>query len=148
MFRLILIATTLAAAASAADHNRLTPEESAAGWQLLFDGKTFEHWNDPTRMSPPGDAWMVENGCLRARAHPTISEDLFTRDKYQDFELRFQWRISPAGNSGVKYRIQDHVFLSDGKGRFEDVVNRSVEHPSARRAKGQDYVIGFEYQLI
>jgi hypothetical protein len=150
MFRCFSFVLMICAVAAAADHNRLTPAEKTAGWQLLFDGRSLEGWNDPSRLTPPGTGWTVEDGCIRARAHAAIIEDLFTRDTFADFELAFEWRISPRGNSGVKYRIQDHVFLLEEPARrFEELVNRSLEHrPAGRPAHGQDYVIGFEYQLI
>jgi hypothetical protein len=139
--------------------NVLTPQEAAAGWQLLFDGKTLRGWDDPGSRNPPGDAWTVEDGCLKARAQPRLVEDLLTRDTFRDFELSFEWRISPGGNSGVKYRIQDRVFmdaskLKPGATRFEDMVDYEILHrPSSRAAvapdgKGGEYVIGFEYQVI
>ncbi|MGE5644398.1 MAG: DUF1080 domain-containing protein [Acidobacteriota bacterium] len=120
------------------------------GWQSLFDGKTMDRFDDPRLKTPPGDAWTIEEGCLKARANPRITEDLFTRDTFRDFELEFEWRIAPGGNSGVKYLIQDHAFLLDAPARrFEDLVNRSLERRRPDRpAQGQDYVIGFEYQLI
>jgi len=120
---------------------------------LLFDGATMTGWDDPRLKSPPGDAWTIEDGCLKAKAGPRITEDLFTRDTFHDFELVFDWRISPRGNSGVKYRIQSHWFVAPkdpGAGRetFEQSVERSFVHPvTARPDRGQDYVIGFEYQL-
>ncbi|HWB95362.1 MAG TPA: DUF1080 domain-containing protein, partial [Bryobacteraceae bacterium] len=81
--------------------------------------------------------------------HPRITEDLFTRDLFRDFELLFDWRIAEGGNTGLKYRIQDKVFLAEqARQPFEALVNFSLEHRSGRRAKGQEYVIGFEYQLI
>jgi hypothetical protein len=89
------------------------------------------------RRLPESDAWSTE-------------EDLVSTDTYGDFDLRFDWRISPGGNSGVKYRIQELVFLAEGvTGRFEDVVDYSLRHgPIPRRSKGQEYVVGFEYQVI
>lgn len=132
-----------------AQPNRLTPEEKAAGWQLLFDGRTLEGWEDPARKSPPGDSFTIEDGCIKARAKPEINEELFTTARFGDFELVFDWRISPGGNSGVKYRIQDHVFLREEKAlRFEDLVDLSLKKRAPRRARGQDYVIAFEYQVI
>jgi len=133
--------------------NTLTAVEQRAGWILLFDGTTMNGWDDPRMKSPPGDAWSIEDGCLKANRHPQITEDLFTRDTFRDFELVFEWRISPAGNSGVKYRIQNHWFVAPhepGAPRetFEQSVERSFAHPvSERPARGQDYVIGFEYQI-
>jgi len=133
--------------------NALTPEEKRAGWVLLFDGVTMNGWDDPRMKSPPGDAWTIEDGCLKANRRPRITEDLFTKDMFGDFELVFEWRVSPAGNSGVKYRIQDHWFLAPHeigglRERFEQSVERSFLHPvSGRPSRGQDYVIGFEYQI-
>jgi len=136
---------------SAAQINTLTPEEQSSGWMLLFDGKTMNHWMDPRRSSPPGDAWEISaDGCLHTLAHPHITEDLFSDATYRDFELSFEWKISQAGNSGVKYRIQDHKFLMDQiKGeKFEASVQRTMLEKTVKRASGgQDYVIGFEYQL-
>lgn len=133
--------------------NALTAEEKLAGWTLLFDGESMNGWDDPRMKSPPGDAWTIENGCLKANRNPRITEDLFTQDTFTDFELMFEWRISRAGNSGVKYRIQDHWFISPKEPstpheKFEQSVERSFLHKvSQRPPRGQDYVIGFEYQL-
>jgi hypothetical protein len=149
MNRLALV-TALLAGALAAQENQLTPAEKSAGWKLLFNGKDMSGWDDPSQKTPPGDAWMLEEGCLKARSKAKITEDLFTKETFTDFELVFDWRIAPGGNSGVKYRIQDHVFLRDGgKRRFEDLVNLSLtDRRQDRPAKGQDYVIGFEYQIL
>ncbi len=146
----LLCAAALAGASHAAD-NQLTAQEKAAGWRLLFDGKTFANWVDPTKKSPPGDSFIIEDGCLAATGHPTIVEDLFTTETFRDFELEFDWKISPRGNSGVKYRIQDHQFLLDEPrgGRFEDRANESMRNRRTDRPdRGQDYVIGFEYQIV
>jgi len=86
----------------------LTPDEQKVGWVLLFDGTTMNGWDDPRLKAPAGDAWTTEDGCLKANKHPRITEDLFTKEEFRDFELAFDWRISPRGNSGVKYRIQEH----------------------------------------
>lgn len=149
MKRIALFAL-LGASQLAAQQNLLTPAETSAGWKLLFNGKDMSGWDDPRLKNPAGDAWTIEDGCLKACSRPRITEDLFTEDTFSDFELVFDWRISPGGNSGVKYRIQDHVFLhSGGRGRFEDLVNLSLrERRPDRPAKGQDYVIGFEYQIL
>ena len=148
MYRLLTLAAVLVFTLGAAD-NQLTPQEKAAGWKLLFDGRTFDHWIDNTKKSPPGTSFTIEDGCLKATSHPAITEDLFSADTYADFELEWDWKISPRGNSGLKYRIQDHVFLPDVRVKpFEPNVNNALQNRrSDRPAKGQDYVIGFEYQM-
>ncbi len=121
-----------------------------SGWVALFDGKTMAGWDDPRQKVPPGDAWTIEDGCLKANRGPHITEDLFTRDVFRDFELAWEWRVAPGANSGVKYRIQDRVFLAPYPGHhFEDVVNFSVGNRlSERPDHGQEYVVGFEYQIL
>jgi hypothetical protein len=109
-------------------------------------------------MNPPGDSWTIEEGCLKANARPRIREDLLTADTFTDFELRFEWRISPGGNSGLKYRIQDSVFLDSSKTpkgkRCEETVGYELEHRLGNRASlppdahSEDYPIGFEFQTI
>lgn len=121
-----------------------------ANWVSLFDGKTMKGWDDPRRKTPPGDAWTVEDGSLRTHAKSKITEDLFTLKTFTDFELEWEWKMSPGGNSGLKYRIQDHLFLRPArKGeRFEASVERSyLDRLAGRPETGQDYVVGFEYQM-
>ncbi len=144
------LACAAALVAPAAD-NQLSAQEKAAGWRLLFDGKTYANWEDPTKKSPPSNSFAIEAGCLKSLPHANIDEDLFTKATFRDFELEFDWKISPAGNSGVKYRIQKRIMLADEvKGqKFEDRVNASMKNPRTDRpAKGQEYVIGFEYQVL
>src|SRR5262245_31364344 len=67
----------LAAATSLlAQNNSLTPAEKAAGFKLLFDGKTFNGWVDPAKKSPSGDAWSIDGDAIKARPDPRITEDL------------------------------------------------------------------------
>src|SRR5437868_8237290 len=112
MLLAIGIALGIVLPAGAAD-NQLTSQEKKEGWKLLFDGKTFKGWEDPAKKSPPGNSFVIEDGCLKSVPHARIEEDLFTKQTYTDFELVFDWKIAPAGNSGVKYRIQDRVMLAD-----------------------------------
>ncbi len=130
----------------------LAPAQTPGGWVSLFDGKSLDHWRDPRAFNPPGDAWTVEDGCIQTKARARITEDLFSAENYRDFEFEWDWRMSPAGNSGVKYRIQKTVWLTGDHPKlpqFEDEVEWFLGHPVAKRpSKGQDYVIGFEYQMI
>lgn len=81
-------------------HNTLTEEEQAEGWQLLFDGSDLAQWRS-YQEEEPNDGWAVENGCL---ARVGMGGDLITREQFDDFELKLEWRISEAGNSGIFIR--------------------------------------------
>lgn len=80
--------------------NALTSEEEAAGWRLLFDGESLAQWRS-YREEEPNDGWGVEGGCLTRLSG---GGDLITREQFGDFELKLEWRISEAGNSGIFIR--------------------------------------------
>ncbi len=144
------IAAAAAMVAIGANGQTLTPQEKSAGWVLLFDGRSMNGWVDPRQQTPPGDAWAIEDSCLKATSKPAIVEDLFSAQTFRDFELVFDWRISRAGNSGLKYRIQDHLFVLPRKPneKFEASVQRTFQQrTNPRPHKGDDYVVGFEYQI-
>jgi len=146
-----VVAVQMWAADNQLTANQLTAKEKAAGWKLMFDGKSFGGWEDPPKKSPPGDSFAIEEGCLKALAHPKINEDLFTLATFTNFEMQFDWKISPGGNSGVKYRIQDRIMLAPTTPgmKFEDLVNLTLkDRRTDRPAKGQEYVVGFEYQAL
>jgi hypothetical protein len=156
--RLGLLLLTAALAISAAD-NTLTPEERRAGWRLLFDGKTMSNWRDVTKLNQPGDAWTIEDGTLTTRKKPRIAEDLLTEKSYGDFELLFDWKLEPGGNTGLKYRLQREVFtdrskIQRGPGGFEGMIGREIANPQSDRAKlgpggtGELYTVAFEFQLL
>lgn len=141
-----------------AEDNKLTPAEKKEGWTLLFDGKSYKGWLDPARRKPAGDSWIIEQGALRTVAHPKIREDLVSAAQYGDFDLMFDWKIAPGGNSGLKYAIQEFILLDARYRRhdlpFEKQVAWELEHKQSKRealdpAKGsEEYVVGFEYQMI
>ncbi len=103
--------TTVAATSSAAapatpanagvgEPNVLTVEEQAAGWKLLFDGKTTTGWRGYQQTAMP-NGWRVEDGAL---AKSDATEDILTAEQFADFELALDWRIGAGGNSGIFYR--------------------------------------------
>jgi hypothetical protein len=132
---------------AAADLNTLSVEERAAGWRLLFDGRSFAGWQDPAARTPPGDSWQIRDGALVAKKNPRILEDLTTIESFRDFELVFDWRVEPGGNSGVKYRAWDSVFLTFENPGWEDgkVGDRSSLSPNQY---GQTYNVAYEFQLL
>ena len=86
-------------------HNVLTEAEKTAGWELLFDGQTLNGWRDynGTEVTNP---WVVENGTLAALGKGDDANGYIVTDKqYENFELVFDWKISPGGNSGVFYHV-------------------------------------------
>jgi hypothetical protein len=97
----LLLAGSAAVAAPAV--NQLTDEEKAAGWKLLFDGKTTDGWRTFKKQTFPAKGWVVEDGWLHCLGKG--GGDVISDTEFGDFELQWEWRIAPGGNSGLKYFV-------------------------------------------
>lgn len=104
--------------------NTLTEQEIADGWQLLFDGKSFEGWRGIGIDGVPEGHWKIVDGSIqkiasgdvptKADGQPVKGGDLISKKTYQDFELMFEWKISEGGNSGVKYNVDEAISVENG----------------------------------
>lgn len=79
--------------------NLLTPEEKAAGWLLLFDGKTTSGWMT-SDMKPPRTS--VEQESLSP--HKSGHYMLVHTQQWSDFVLSLDFKISKGCNSGLFIR--------------------------------------------
>jgi hypothetical protein len=133
-----------AAAAHGADLNSLTEQEKAGGWKLLFDGQETSPWRAYANTDFPKDGWVIEDGCLKdvGGAH---GGDLVTEEEFTDFDLKFEWRISPGGNSGVKYLVKEGKTGKAGVGFeyqvLDDAKNEDAQNGPNRRAGALYYLI-------
>lgn len=116
--------------------NSLTKAEKEQGWELLFDGKTFNHWRGLGRDSVQTDHWKVENGFIhkvnseeveRLTGKKIDGGDLMSIDTFRNFEIKFDWKIKPNGNSGIKYNVSEKISTTYG---------------------GKYSALGFEYQIL
>lgn len=106
MMRSLALAAVIALSAGsafAADApNTLSRTEARAGWKLLFDGKDLKGWRG-FKTTAPDKGWTVKDGVLGP--DPKNSKDVISKGEYENFELSFEWRIAPQGNSGVMYHV-------------------------------------------
>ncbi|MBY0374124.1 MAG: DUF1080 domain-containing protein [Bryobacteraceae bacterium] len=108
------------------------------GWVSLLE--------DSRLMAVPGgglpDSWKLAGGVLAATA-VSPGQSVRTRDTYRSFELQFDSKVPPKGNSGVKYRM---LYLnitfggrgSDGAGAEYEVADDAgdpgaISHADERR---------------
>ena len=140
--------------------NTLTQAEAAEGWRLLFDGRSFSGWRGLGREDIPGGHWIIEDGAIRKVAsgdiptapdgQPLEGGDLITRDTFGDYELYFEWKVSPGANSGVKYNVSEELSLANPPPYaalgFEYQVLDDDRHPDAMN--GPNRTSGALYDLI
>ncbi|HEY1064614.1 MAG TPA: DUF1080 domain-containing protein [Pirellulales bacterium] len=80
------------------DSAKTTAEKSAAdaGWVPLFDGKTLAGWTGST------EGYKVEDGAIVCI--PEKGGNLYTDKDYADFDLKFEFMLTPGANNGLGLR--------------------------------------------
>jgi hypothetical protein len=128
----ILGALLLAFGAGVGDCGRAAADEVAApaaakakgkkrekGFTKLLQGDPAKTWVGYNKEAGWPDGWELADGVLHRKSG---GGDLQTVEEFQDFDLRFAWKVSEGGNSGVMYRVS--------------------------REKGPAYETGPEYQVL
>lgn len=117
--------------------NRLSPDEQAAGWKLLFDGKTTRGWEGMRGTRFPSQSWAIEDGTIRT-LDDNSGGDVISVRPYENFELSIEWKIAPRGNSGIKYLVQKEWISTAFRPDISDERRRRIRLSA----------IGPEYQII
>ena len=86
--------------ATQAAANTLTAQEQAAGWKLLFDGKTTQGWRNAHGDSFPSKGWVVKDDALTVLesggGEAAHGGDIVTVDEYGDFEFMLDVKLTRA----------------------------------------------------
>ena len=107
--------------------NTLSPAEVAAGWRLLFDGRTTTGWRR-YRAGAPAAGWDVVDGEL---TRVSSGGDIVTDEQFGDFELLLDWKVPPAGNSGLFFRATEaHAAIFESAPEVQILDN--LGHPDGR----------------
>lgn len=112
-------------------YNRLTPTEKARGWRLLFDGRTTHGWRKYRGKTVP-DTWkVVDEALVFTPKEEETDDDIVTADRYENFELMIDWKVSPGGNSGIMYRVgEDRKYPWETGPEYQIVDN--ARHPDGK----------------
>ena len=128
--------------------NTLTEAEKKDGWKLLWDGETTEGWRSIRSEEWPKRGWKIEDGELRIEAK-SRGGDLITKEKFGDFELKLDFKMSPRANSGIKLFIESkpgQVKLAPLGPEFQ--ILDDERHPDAKNGKDGNRTVGSLYDLI
>ncbi len=138
----LLLAFLFALPLPAAELNTLTPEEKQQGWKPLLIGENLEGWRRYGSADAPGPGWNIEDGVLTKV--PFVSGgNIITKDKFSDYELSWEWKIAPNGNSGIKYLVTEERPSAPGL-EYQQLDDRG--HPDAKN--GSDRQNAALYDII
>ena len=111
--------------------NTLTENEKAGGWRLLFDGKTTDGWHAFRGKDVP-DKWKVLHGALViSPKNGKQGGDIVTDEGFDNFELSFEWKVTPGANSGVMYRVSEDESAAYLTGPEYQILDNK-RHPDGR----------------
>jgi Domain of Unknown Function (DUF1080) len=154
LFVACVLFATISALAQAP--NTLSAQEKAAGWQVLFDGRTNNNWRSVRSSNFPSTGWEIKDGLLSVTEHGGEEGgnvgDIITRRKYANFELSVDFRITPGANSGILYFVDLDVPAGhEGRGSnigFEYQILDDALHPDAKKGKDGDRTLASLYDMI
>jgi sugar phosphate isomerase/epimerase len=133
--------------------NRLTPQEKAEGWTLLWDGRTTNGWRGAKLEAFPARGWSIKNGVLRV--HPsegkesTNGGDIVTTRSYRNFMLKVDFKITEGANSGIKYFVDPELNKGEGSAiGCEFQLLDDLLHPDAQLGVKGNRTLGALYDLI
>ncbi|WP_297816198.1 DUF1080 domain-containing protein [Segetibacter sp.] len=101
--------------------------KSKDGSLSLFDGKSLNGWRKADRDTAPEQAWFVQNAELHFDPTKGHGGDIVTTKTFKDFDLSVDFKVSEAGNSGIKYRL----FSNSSLGCEYQLIDDS-KHPDAK----------------
>jgi hypothetical protein len=125
LIALLVVATSYASSSlSTPRDNHSEIEPTGEGWTDLFESGDFSAWS-LINGNDVSSAWSISDGIIHRQN--IGRDDIITRRSYDNFEMRFYWKISEGGNSGVKYRTRGSL------GPEYQIIDE-VNHRDGRRA--------------
>jgi hypothetical protein len=90
----------------------------------LFDGESLAGWETATAKAP--DCWKADDGTLLCTGQKGTW--LRSQQEFGDFNLRLEYKVGPAGNSGVYIRVpKDGNHHGPGSGMEVQVLDDAAE---------------------
>ncbi|RKO73397.1 DUF1080 domain-containing protein [Sphingobacterium puteale] len=73
----------------------LSKSEKKEGFTMLFDGRNFDQWI-------PSEAYdITADGFIRSNPEKKAGTNLYTKEEYDNFIYRFEFKLTPAANNGI-----------------------------------------------
>ena len=110
------------------------------GYTSLFNGKDLAGWEGAEQ--PKETCWAVEDGLLvcDGKKGPWLRSD----KEYGDFNLRFDYLVSPGGNSGIYVRVpkDGNHHRADDQAKPAGFEVQVLDDTAPQHAKLKDYQYG------
>lgn len=118
----------------------LSRNKKSNGWEVLFDGKNTDKWKAKDKESFPSKGWIIEDGTLFLNRKG--SGDIITREKFSDFELRLDFKLTYGANSGIKYFVGEIENIKTGEIVMNGPEYQIIDDYNNSEVKGHKHELG------
>jgi len=121
----------------AEEANKILAERDAKAFASIFDGKTLEGWAGAV------ENYEVKNGAILCK--PGKGGVLYTKQEFDDFVARVEFKLPPGGNNGLAIR-----YPGKGNGAYDGMTELQVldnESPKYTKLDTRQYH-GSSYGMI
>ena len=119
--------------------NCIAQIESNKDWKVLIPSQGLDGWHYFQDKKSNKKGWSNENGVLTFNSSfkkGTKDNSLVTDKKYKSFKIYFEWKVSPGGNSGFMWGVNEdykytHPYSTGPEIQILDITysNGSIPHP-------------------
>lgn len=142
---LTIILIGLIAVSACVGTNESRVEEKDTEWVALFDGNSLAGWHGFNKTEPIQN-WVVEDNmliCLGAAEHDS-GGDIVTDEDYDNFELKWEWKLESGANTGVMYHVVEDEryyapYETGPEYQLYDDLAESEEPSTPAQETGADY---------
>ena len=117
------------------------------GWTILFDGSSLDNWRGYLSEDIYPE-WTIQDDVMVFTPGEVGGKNIITKEKYTNFILSLEWKISEAGNSGIFWGVhEDEKFPEAYMTGPEIQVLDNEKHPDSFVGNGI-HKAGSLYDLI
>ncbi|WP_298238583.1 DUF1080 domain-containing protein [uncultured Algibacter sp.] len=127
--------------------NESIGNEISSKWIVLFDGTSLDSWKGYLS-DDVYEEWTIDDGVLVFTPSNEGGKNIITKNKYTNFVLSVEWKISEGGNSGIFWGVyEDEKYKEAYETGAEIQVLDNDKHPDSFVAE-DTHKAGSLYDLI
>ena len=102
---------------------------------MTIDGQSLAGWTTSDG-KPVSAGWELVDGVIHLTKGGPRGGNIITAEEFGDFDLSFEWKIAPKGNSGIKYRVRtyDNRWLGCEYQIYDDGTGKKVQSKNSAGA--------------
>ncbi len=118
-------------------------------WQSLFNGENLDSWKVYNKEDSISDQWQVKDNAIvfTPAEGRSSSENIITKESFENFELSLEWKISEGGNSGIMWGVKEMEKYNEPYYTGPEIqVLDNERHPDAKN--GPNRTAGALYDMV